>query len=129
MEMNLSQTKLVGLTMKLDLKTREFRKLCEELDKLEKENIDENDERLIKLKKEFEENQTEIQNINTQLEKLNVGTTISHLHPAKYNELPNYLSHNVGTSINNLPKETSIVTTNEGFFHKIIQKILKILKK
>ena len=30
--MNLSQTKLVGLTMELDLKTREYKKLCTFLD-------------------------------------------------------------------------------------------------
>ena len=29
--MNLSQTKLVGLTMELDLKTREYKKLCDKL--------------------------------------------------------------------------------------------------
>ena len=33
MKLNLAQTKLVGLTMKLDLKTREYQMLCEELDK------------------------------------------------------------------------------------------------
>ena len=29
--MNLSQTKLVGLTMELDLKTREYKKLCDKI--------------------------------------------------------------------------------------------------
>lgn len=37
--MNLSQTKLVGLTMELDLKTREYKKLCDKLEKLKQGNI------------------------------------------------------------------------------------------
>ena len=36
--MNLSQTKLVGLTMELDLKTREYKKLCDKLDELKEIN-------------------------------------------------------------------------------------------
>lgn len=30
--MNLNQTKLVGLTMELDLKAREYKKLCDKLE-------------------------------------------------------------------------------------------------
>ena len=37
--MNLSQTKLVGLTMELDLKTREYKKLCGKLDELKEQYI------------------------------------------------------------------------------------------
>ena len=42
--MNLSQTKLVGLTMELDLRTREYKKLCEKLDNLKADGINPNDE-------------------------------------------------------------------------------------
>lgn len=128
MKMNLSQTKLVGLTMELDLKAREYKKLCKQLDKLEKESIEENDERLIKLKKDFEENEKEISNITKQLKTLKVGAISSRPQPGKYNELPNYLLHNVGEPISH-PQQTSIAIQNQGLFKKIIQSIQKLFKK
>lgn len=37
--MNLSQTKLIGLIMELDLKTSEYKKLCDKLDELKKKEL------------------------------------------------------------------------------------------
>ena len=37
--MNLNQTKLVGLTMELDLKAREYKKLCNKLEQLKQSDI------------------------------------------------------------------------------------------
>ncbi len=70
MKLNLAQTKLVGLTMKLDLKTREYQMLCEELDKYKKENIDENDERLYEMLGKFQVNHDEIVEIKKQLKEI-----------------------------------------------------------
>lgn len=70
MKMTLEQTKLVGLTMELDLKTREYKKLCEELDELKKQNIDPNDEKLIPLLNKFLKSKEEIDNITKQLKEL-----------------------------------------------------------
>ena len=68
--MNLSQTKLVGLTMELDLKTREYKKLCDKLEKLKQGNINPNDERLLKLRGLFQKNHDEIVEINRQIKEL-----------------------------------------------------------
>ncbi len=68
--MNINQTKLVGLTMKLELKTKEFKKLCETLDKLKENQTDPNDEAFLKLKKQFQENQNEIIEIKKQLNEI-----------------------------------------------------------
>jgi len=68
--MNLSQTKLVGLTMELDLKAREYKKLCDKLEKLKQGNINPNDEKLLKLKQLFQENHDEIVKINKKIEEL-----------------------------------------------------------
>jgi len=68
--MNLSQTKLAGLTMELDLKTREYKKLCDKLEKLKQGNINPNDEKLLELKKLFQKNHDEIVEINKQLRRL-----------------------------------------------------------
>jgi len=68
--MNLNQTKLVGLTMELELKTREYKKLCAELDKLKEKNIDPNDEKLLHLKELFQKNYEEIVKINKQIKEI-----------------------------------------------------------
>jgi len=68
--MNLNQTKFVGLTMELDLKARDYKKLCDKLEKLKQENINPNDEKLLELKQEFQNNHEEIVEINNQLRSL-----------------------------------------------------------
>lgn len=68
--MNLSQTKLVGLTMELDLKTREYKKLCDKLEKLKESKIDSNDENLVELRELFKKNYDDIVNINMQIKKI-----------------------------------------------------------
>ena len=68
--MNLSQTKLVGLTMELDLKTREYKKLCDKLDELKEKGIDPNDERLLVVKDLFQKNHYDIVEINRQIKEV-----------------------------------------------------------
>lgn len=68
--MNLIQTKLVGLTMELDLKTREYKTLCDKLDKLKENKIDPNDERLLAVKELFQKNHDDIVKINKQIKEL-----------------------------------------------------------
>ena len=68
--MNLSQTKLVGLTMELDLKTREYKKLCGKLDELKEKKIDPNDERLLVVKELFQKNHDDIVEINRQIKEV-----------------------------------------------------------
>ena len=68
--MNLSQTKLVGLTMELDLKTREYKKLCNKLDELKEKKIDPNDERLLAVKELFKKNHDDIVDINRQIKEI-----------------------------------------------------------
>lgn len=71
MKMTLEQTQLVGLTMQLDLETQNYKKLCEELEKLKEQNLDPNDEKYAVLKKKFEKNLAKIKKINAELKKLN----------------------------------------------------------
>ena len=68
--MDLKQTKLVGLTMELNLKVEEYDILCKELENLKKDNIDPNDEKLLELQKLFLQNQEEIMKIKEELKKL-----------------------------------------------------------
>ena len=68
--MTLEQTKLVGLTMQLELKTKEYHMLCDEFEIIKKQITDPNDERLIPLRDRFLKNQQEIIEIKEQLKKL-----------------------------------------------------------
>ena len=68
--MNLSQTKLVGLIMELDLKAREYKKLCDKLDELKEKGIDPNDERLLVVKDLFQKNHDDIVEINRQIKEV-----------------------------------------------------------
>ena len=68
--MDATQTKLIGLTMELDLKTREYAMLCDKLEDVKKKNIDPNDERLNWLKDMFLKNYNEISAITNQLKQL-----------------------------------------------------------
>lgn len=70
MKMTIEQTKLVGLTMELDLRVREYKKLCEEFEEVKKSGVDPNDESLLPLLEKFKKNQEEIVEINRQLESL-----------------------------------------------------------
>lgn len=71
MILNEEQTKLVGLTMKLELKTKEYHKLCDEFEFIKTQITDPNDECLIPLKERFLQNQKEIIEIVEELKKLN----------------------------------------------------------
>ena len=68
--MTLSQTKLAGLTMELDLKVREYNMLCENLEMLKAKKMDPNDTKLLPLKEKFEKNYHEIVEINKQIREL-----------------------------------------------------------
>lgn len=70
MKLNLIQTKFVGLTMKLDLKAREYKNLCDKLERYKKEKINENDKKLYELLEEFQKNHEEIAEIKKQLKEL-----------------------------------------------------------
>ena len=70
MKMSLEQTKLVGLTMELELKTREYQSLCAELEELKKCKIDPNDPLFMDLAERFLKNQDEIRDIVRQLKEI-----------------------------------------------------------
>ena len=71
MNMDLTQTKLIGLTLELEIKAKEYKDLCAQLDQLKEEGISPNDPKLLILKSKFESNQQSIADINRQLRELN----------------------------------------------------------
>ena len=108
--MNLSQTKLVGLTMELDLKAREYKSLCDKLDKLKENKVDANDDRLLVVEELFQKNYDDIVKINTQIKELKRKNDIS-----KVNREEN--------------TKISVVQTRKNIFTKLIEKIKAFFSK
>jgi len=124
--MNLSQTKLVGLTMELDLRTREYKKLCEKLDKLKADGINPNDESLIELKMMFQKNYNDIVEINKQIRLIKNDIKV-------INEEAKFKTDNIFKSRqikSNESKEVlPINVEKKSFWKKIYSLIMKFLKR
>lgn len=125
--MNLSQTKLVGLTMELDLKTREYKKLCNKLDKLKENKIYPNDERLLEVRKLFQKNHDEIVEINRQIKELKEVEEIKEKQKLEQYDPENLFKRNKNISRNNQEENMniSIVETKKSIFARLIEKIKK----
>lgn len=128
--MNLEQTKLVGLTMELDLKTREYKKLCNKLEKLKENNIDVNNPILIDLKAMFQRNHEEIVEINRQIKKLKINEEIKEKRLLEPFDSSNLFKkkNKIATNINNEEKNI-IIVKNNNIFMRILDKIKTILDK
>lgn len=129
--MNLSQTKLVGLTMELDLKTREYKKLCDKLDELKEKRIDPNDERLLVVKELFQKNHDDIVKINTQIKELKETEELK-----EKQKLEQYNPENIFNKKNDTSKtkkeenmDISVVQNKQNIFARFIEKIKSFFKK
>ena len=71
MKLNDNQNRILDLTFQLESRTLEYRKLCDELEKIKQEKINPNDQSLLALKEKFEKNLNEITKITNELEALN----------------------------------------------------------
>ena len=129
--MNLSQTKLVGLTMELDLKTREYKKLCDKLDELKEKRIDPNDERLLVVKELFQKNHDDIVEINRQIKEVKETEELK-----EKQKLEKYNQENIFNKKNDTSKtkkkenmDISVVQSKQNIFVRFIEKIKSFFKK
>lgn len=129
--MNLSQTKLVGLTMELDLKTREYKKLCDKLDELKEKKIDPNDERLLAVKDLFQKNHDDIVEINRQIKEIKETEELK-----EKQKLEQYNPENIFNKKNDTFKikqeenmDISVVQSKQNIFVRFIEKIKSFFKK
>ena len=128
--MNLSQTKLVGLTMELDLKTREYKKLCDKLDELKERKIDPNDERLLAVKGLFQKNHDDIVEINKQIKKIkDTEDIIEKQKLEKYNPDDIFNKKNNNNIIQEEKKDILVVETKKNIFIRFIERVKKFLSK
>lgn len=128
--MNLSQTKLVGLTMELDLKTREYKKLCDKLDELKERKIDPNDERLLAVKGLFQKNHDDMVEINKQIKKIKDTEDIKEKQKLeKYNPEDIFNKKNNNNIIQEEKKDILVVETKKNIFIRFIERIKKFLSK
>lgn len=123
--MNLSQTKLVGLTIELDLKTREYKKLCDKLQQLKQSNINPNDEKLLELKQLFQKNHDEIVGINKQIKELKETEEFIEKQKLEQYDTTNLFKRNNKKENTNI----SVVETEKSIFEKLIKKIKQIFSR
>lgn len=126
--MNLSQTKLIGLTMELDLKAREYNKLCDKLEQLKQNNINPNDERLLKLKQLFEQNHDEIVEINRQIKELKETEELLEKKMMEQYEPANLFKRKNKSSEENENMNMLVVETKKSIFARLIESIKRIFK-
>ena len=125
--MNVSQTKLVGLTMELDLKAREYKKICDELDRLKEKKIDPNDERLLEVKELFQQNHDDIVKINAQIKE--IKETEENI---KSNKVEKYDLEKVFNKKKDKMKvntEIAIIEDKKNIFYIILNKIKNLVIK
>ena len=129
--MNLSQTKLVGLTMELDLKTREYKKLCDKLDKLKENKIDPNDKRLLAVKELFQKNHDDIVKINTQIKELKETEELNEKQKLEQYDVENIF--NKKKDISKIKKEEnmdiSVIQIKKNIFIRFIERMKKFFSK
>ena len=129
--MNLSQTKLVGLTMELDLKAREYKQLCDKLDKLKENKIDPNDERLLVVKELFQRNHDDIVKINAQIRELKETEELK-----EKQKLEQYNVENIFNKKNDISQikkeenmEISVVEIKKNIFTRFLERMKKVFSK
>lgn len=127
MKLNLNQTKFVGLTMELDLKAREFKKLCNELERLKKQNINPNDKKLLELKQAFQKNHDEIVQINSQIKKLKEDEQFIENQKLKKYSKEQLFKKQSDITIKN--EKTDIQVIEKNIFTKLLEKIKKLFVK
>lgn len=129
--MNLSQTKLVSLTMELDLKTREYKKLCDKLDKLKENKIDPNDERLLVVKELFQKNHDDIVKINTQIKEIKETEELKEKQKLEKYNPENIFNKKKDTSKTKKEEnmDISVVQSKQNIFVRFIEKIKSFFKK
>lgn len=130
--MNLSQTKLVGLTMELDLKAREYNELCDKLERVKQSNIKSEDGRLLELKKLFQKNHDEIIEINKQIKELKETEEYIEKQKLEKYDTTNLFKTKSTDSSKNKEEENlniSVVKTKKSIFESLIKKIKKFFSK
>lgn len=130
--MNLSQTKLAGLTMELDLKTREYKKLCDKLEQLKQSDINPNDEKLLELKELFQKNYVEIVEINRQIKELKETEELIEKQKLEQYDPANIFkrkNNNISKSNEEENMNISIVETKKNVFARLIERIKEIFSR
>ena len=127
--MNLNQTKLVGLTMELDLKTKKYKKLCDKLEQIKQSKINPNDERLLQFKQLFQENHDEIVEINKQIRKLKDEQEVIDKQKLEKYSTENLFKRNNENICLSKEENISVIETEKNVFIKLINKIKEIFTR
>lgn len=135
--MELTQSKAIGLAIRLELKIREYYRLCDKLKKIQKTNISPNDERLLVVKDMFQKNHDEIVEIKTELQKLKEIKEVedkqieekynpNEIFKNKINKTKDAIEDNSNSKSDNTA--VTIIHNKKSLFSRIINIIKRLLK-
>ena len=123
--MTQTQNRIVFLTMKLDLKAREYKELCLELDKIKnKEQV--SNEELLELKNKFQINHDEIVEINKELKELKEKD--SDLKNKSFKQ-ENLFNRNKEFNENKEDSKEIVVEKKRNIITKLMEKLKLLFKK
>ena len=123
--MTQTQNKIVLLTMKLDLKAREYKELCKELEEVKKKEQVTNEE-LLELKDKFQINHDEIVEINKELKELKEKD--SDLKNKSFKQ-ENLFNRNKEFNENKEDSKEIVVEKEKNIITKLIEKLRLLLKR
>lgn len=129
MRINLNQTKLIGLTMELDLKAREYKKLCNRLEKLKEDNIDGNSSELLELRDLFQINHDKIVEIKKQLKDLKENELLAEKQLLEHYDSSNLFKKTRKIPVNEEETNMVVIEKKQNVFMRIIEKIKNMIKK
>lgn len=113
--------------MELELKAKEYKMLCKQLEKIKNKNINPNDENLLVVKEMFQKNYEEVVEINRKIKELKrLEEEREKQKNEKFNTDKLFNRKDESKKYNTSKEITTIEKQN--MFNKIIQKIKKILK-
>lgn len=137
--MSLSQAKFIELTMKLDLKAREYKKLNEKFEQCKSSDENDNEEKLYNLLEEFKANNKEVITIRNELNNLQksnidnstMGNTAikmeEHMEGINMNECSSKSYEDITTE--QYSDKMLAKTNHDSWWIKIKNKIMKIFGK
>lgn len=139
MDMSSSQAKFIELTMKLDLKAREYKKINEKFEQCKSSDENDNEEKLYNLLEEFKANNKEVITIRNELNNLQksnidnstMGNTAikmeEHMEGINMNEYSSKSYEDITTE--QYSDKMLAKTNHDSWWIKIKNKIMKIFGK
>lgn len=115
--------------MELELKTREYKKLCDELEKIKSDEIDDNDSILHDLKERFIINHDKIVQINKEIKELKNNQALREEQILEQYDTKNLFEKKDKINMNTKETNIAVIEKKKNGILEFFKKLRNILKK